>query len=378
MRSHTEPGSGSVRTALLVLGAAAVILLVLSPPVAADPPAAPDTRTACEYGVYVRNLRDLDFQHANYYADIELWSVCSDRRYGGASTMSPSQVYDVAVTNESSVRPDGRFWEKKRFTGRFRKNWNTVDFPFDRQILAINFWASISTTGTVRLTLDPHSPIPKDAFPLEDFRVTEAKVIPMLAINKMPMGRTDVRPDGTYAPQQLNFAYLLITLQRTSRMPLVSLLSPLYAAVSTAGVTYLFARRSRSALLGRLALAGSCVLTIVLNVQTVHGQIGSSELTAMDQLQLTGLVYAVVAVMSVVHGWLQFTRGDPADRIRRFAHRTGVLSTLALITAHAVIVISAVHGTPDPTLYRTVPCPPVDIPGAFCYVHGDSRVGPLQ
>lgn len=330
----------------------AVLALTVGIGLATASPARATSVQRCEYGVSVRDLYGLDVEGRRFSVSLDLWSRC-DRP--GVGDITNTTFYNANTVSKDPVRTTSSpksVHQSMTVRGVFRKTWTMRYYPFDRQILQIIVFPGGGDNASVTPTLDTTGSSVVEDPGIDGFRI---------AWHHIDLGwfRTDSREGDPSAGLEVRRPMLVtaVEVHRTNRSSALALLSPMGAALLATFVNFFFSTRSHKVMLGRIGLNGAALFTMVLSLQSVHADLHSSEFSLLDQAQLVGLCYAIVATATTAVGWRLVARGCDDAAIQGVDRWCGGVATGLLLLALTALTVLAAILAHDPQVYPLAPCP---------------------
>jgi hypothetical protein len=328
------------RIGVLVALAWLGISWLTSPAMAAAATAGPAVVSGdCRLGMYVRNIYDLDFTAQTFGADLWLWSVCPAT---AEEPLKKTQFPDAEKVDvgdyHSAARANGMTWTNVDVSGDFRDPYDLRSYPFDRHRLALRL--TLDDTR-FRYAVDTANSRVAPDVKLEGYRVTGFTS----DVGHQRVGSTGGDPErptesGTVR-DRISFA---VEIANTSPVNFTKFVGPVYLALLFALLAFFLNPTNPDLMVGRLGLLGAILFTIVLNMQTVGGELGRTVgITLLDQIHIAALLYVLAASVATVAAWLLYSRrGWVPNRVKKLDRWVSVAATgLYLVVNLALIALAA-------------------------------------
>lgn len=253
-----------------------------------------------ELGVFVHQLYDLDSNNGTFNANITYWIKTDQKKTLPLSEIGVGDIYTKFFVKESdsiwsAPIEKGLVFSIQSLGATFLHNYNLKDFPFDKQILTINFELPENIDKFI-INADVESNINKN-IKLDGWTINSFKLIVTEHSNDTNFGWT---------PDKRNVAYsrltLEITVYRNSILLFFKLSLGLFASVGLALLSTLIRIDSGDHFSSRIGLVGGSLLAVIVNQQFADAKIGeSTAVTLVDSLHIIGIIAILTLFISTIY-----------------------------------------------------------------------------
>src|SRR5829696_5878699 len=264
----------------------------------------------CPIGVYLTSLRDLDPAGDSFGIDFWVWSVHppGDNPLADLEFVNAKQI---ETRLERTTGRGDREWSRLKARATVLHDWDLRDFPFDRQILALDLAVSGSEAPASCGVDRAGSGYNKGIAP-EGWRISAFDVERHTREEATDFG--DPAPSGKSAQEHV---LVSVELQRESVVGFVKLVAGVYAAVAIALVSFLMAPEQATVFSGRMTVLVGSLFASVVNMQVGNSLLGSPEAVSLvDKIHIVALAYVFVAAVMAIISWRDYVSGHK-DRARR-------------------------------------------------------------
>lgn len=302
------------------------LAVLLAAPAAAEP-------AKVQVGVHVNDVHDLDLKTHSYGVDLYVWFRWTDPKLNPAATLEFTNPFETwsqtrQVDYEKPVK-DGEFYRQVvRVNGRFTRKLRLDDYPFDRQILAVEFedhrlgdqgmvYEAAADAATVAPTLE-----------LPGF---------LIGTPRISVGKGEYQTDFGEGKRH---AYSRARFELPIRRPLVTygakLLVPILCVVLCAALMFLFHPKYVDS---RVGIGITALLTVVALQITLNDELPEiSYLVLMDKVYLGAYLFMLSAMGVVVRSTWLVERGSAARAIQ--LDRRALTVLLALFLGGTAVLIA--------------------------------------
>lgn len=296
----------------------------------ASPSGTPKT---CNVGVYLISLQDFDLANGLFSADFWLWSTCP------SPDLQPLKVVDFVNADTKDIRTSlyatskrgNAYWSYVKVSGPFRYSWDVRNFPFDRHVLQITLENTSAVAEDFIYTADKKGSKYSRDISLSGWRITNFTVAQKPYQYTTTFGDPELPASGT-----TNYSHLdiLISIARNSTISFFKICAPVYIAFGISLVAYFLDVATSAGLLAATLFA------VVVNQQVAGSLLGSVEqLTLVDQIHLTAMVYILATCIVIVYSHLN-SEADK-DQLPITHHRRSFGITWISYVVVNIIIIAA-------------------------------------
>lgn len=296
-----------------MLSPAAVLLFLAASwrPAAAMGPA-PEV---VKVGAYLNDIQNLDLKSHSYSVDVYLWFRWRDAKLDPGASAEFLNSYEQwghtrAAEHEPPLRlPSGERYQLIREQGRFSRKFHLYDYPFDRQVLTVEFEDArlgmdrlVYEAEAEGLSVNPRLELP--GFTIGRPRLT---VQPQL----YPTDFGDPKGKGREAFSRVR---LEIPIQRPMATYSIKLLLPILCVVFCAALMFLFHPKYVDS---RVGIGITALLTIVALQITLNDELPDiSYLVLMDKVYLGAYLFVISGLAVIVKTTWMLERGSAQRAIR--------------------------------------------------------------
>jgi len=282
-------------------------------------------------GAYVHDVQDLDLRTHSYAVDIYLWFRWSNPQLDPATTVEFMNPYDLwghtrktAYEKPVETAP-GEYYQVLRTQGRFSNKFPLDDYPFDSQVLVVEF--EDSSLGADLLAFESQGVVLNPRLRLPGYQVGQARMSSSAV--QYPTNFGDPR---TASPAIYGRVRMEIDVVRPKLPYGIKLILPLLCVLLCAALIFFFEVKQVEV---RAGIGTTALLALVALQITVVSELPDVDyLLKIDRLYLVGYCAIVLAMGSVVWSTRILQQGDEARaRIldRRHARMLGALTTALFV-----------------------------------------------
>lgn len=263
----------------------------------AFPASAETLSQTCKFGIFLTSLHDLKPPEKSFSADFWLWSLCP------SETLQPLKNIDIIKSrsissNANLIEKRGDlYWSQRNFQVVFQQNWNVNSFPFDRQVLNLEFEDINDSSKLVFATDTANSGYSKEikpsGFQIKDFKIQETKY-------QYPttFGDPSISVGSTYSRIVVSIA-----IARNGLASFFKLNTGTYVAFALSLLSFFLTPIQTSIFSARMSLLVGSLFAVVINLRALESVLGRTEgLTLVDNINIITMVYifasAMIAILS--------------------------------------------------------------------------------
>lgn len=288
-------------------------------------------------GVFVRDLESFDLRGNTFRASLWLWSIEQDSDVGFLKNLDFPNALELKRSEVFAEETPQGLWLQQKIMGEFHHRWNLKRFPFDQQVLHIDFEETISE-------------IPSIVMDYEGSTIDSGLVIPGWRVDEFRLGtgrrhynsRFGDPRSGKNVSNTHSRAYLEIVLRRDGYGVIWHLLLGSITAALLVMSSYVLHVDVNQCLSPRFGLLAGSVFAVILNMRSGRAEYGWHGYSVLpDQISMAVLVYASIGLVASAFTYVHHLRFKDHAALVRIDHRVCVLSTSALLGSVAVFVFSA-------------------------------------
>ncbi|MEZ6187875.1 MAG: hypothetical protein R3F62_23060 [Planctomycetota bacterium] len=295
-------------------------------------------------GVYVNDVMRVDLKAHSYEVNFYLWLRWRDRELAPHQSLEFVNATDlwgltvVPDTEEPVELPSGELYQVLRVQGLFSRKLPLYSYPFDRQVLVVEFedtlnlaQAMVHAPDEVPIVLDPDLTLP-------GYEIGEARLV--VGAHTYPTTFGDTRLAGQ--PSPYSRVRIEIPISRPFAAYALKLLLPVLCVVLTAALMFLLPPGRVDALVG---IGITALLTVVaLQITTNEELPDVAYLIFMDKVYIGAYVYIIGGLGQVVRATHAVESGgqERAEHLQR--RGLLVLTGLYLVAVIALTVQAMLTG----------------------------------
>jgi len=250
-------------------------------------------------GAYLNDIQNLDLKTHSYEADLYLWFRWrGDGRDPAANVEfnNPNELWGHARSSayEKPERlPDGSWYQVLRAQGRFSRKLSLEQYPFDRQVLVIEFEDPKLESDDLVFVADTPALAVNPELKLPGFKLGEAKLTIAEYAYPSSFGDPRRKPSTRYSRVTVSQA-----IERPALAYAVKLILPVLCVIFCASLLFLFHPRYVDA---RAGIGITALLTIVALQITLNEDLPEVDyLILMDKIYIGAYFFVIGALAMVV------------------------------------------------------------------------------
>jgi len=274
-----------------MLSWAAALILATASPASAKP-------SEVVVGAYLNDIQNLDLKTHSYEADVYLWFRWRGAQLDPAASVefnNPNELWGharSAAYEKPEKLPDGSFYQVLRVQGRFSRKLPLEQYPFDKQVLTVEFEDArheapdlVFVPDTPALAVNPDLKLP-------GYKLGAAKL--EISEYVYPSGFGDPRRKAHTRYSRVSVSQAI---ERPALAYAVKLILPVLCVIFCASLLFLFNPRYVDA---RAGIGITALLTIVALQITLNEDLPEVDyLILMDKIYL-GAYFFVIGALGVV------------------------------------------------------------------------------
>lgn len=274
---------------ILILLTSAVLFCQASPAFAETSP------QTCKLGIFFTSLHDLKPAEKTFSADFWLWSLCP-------SEIQPLKNIDVIKAHsinsgvEFTEKKGDVYWSQRKFQAVLEHKWNVDNFPFDRQVLNIEFEDGAADASKLVFATDTANSgyskeIKPSGFQIQDFKIEERKY-------QYPttFGDPSISAGSTYSRMDVS-----MMIARNGLASFFKLNTGTYVAFALSLLSFLLTPVQTSIFSARMSLLVGSLFAVVINLRALESVLGRTEgLTLVDNINIMTMVYIFASVLIAI------------------------------------------------------------------------------
>ncbi|MBI5200581.1 MAG: hypothetical protein HY925_03260 [Elusimicrobia bacterium] len=290
-------------------------------------------------GAYLNDVQSLDLKTHSYAADVYLWFRWRDPKLNPAATaefMNPNELWGHARTlsYDKPVRfADGELYQVMRVQGRFTSKMDLSSYPFDRQVIAVEFEDHRLDVSELEFVADAESVTRSPELRLPGYALGEPRL--SVRSRSYPTSFGDKR---AHAAEGYSRVRLEVPVSRPALTYSVKLLLPIACVIFCAALMVLFDPKHVDA---RVGIGITALLTIVALQITLNADLPDVDyLVLMDKVYLGAYLFVIVGLGLIVRTTRLADLGQGAKALR-FERRALSSCLLVYLAAMFALLLSA-------------------------------------
>lgn len=288
-------------------------------------------------GAYLNDIHGLDIKTHTYAVDLYLWFLWKDPKIDPSASfefINPSELWGHvrSPAYEKPRRlPSGEFYQVVRHQGRFTNKLKLDSYPFDEQILAVEFEDASRDSDSLLFSIDPKGLAVNPKLELPGFLVGT----PSLTIKPYPYP-TEFGDTGSVGRNTYSRVRLELSIFRPVATYAIKLLVPVLCVIVCAALMFLFSPMHVDA---RVGIGITALLTIVALQITLNDDLPEvAYLVLMDKIYIGGYLFVIAGLGVVVATTRMFESGEHARAAK--LNRVGLVClTVIYLAATAGMII---------------------------------------
>jgi hypothetical protein len=281
-------------------------------------------------GVFINSLYDLNIPEESFKIDMWLWCTYKDSSKKLYDLIEFPKTKDFSFTNQLIEQKNDYQWMTMRVAGEVINQWDTKNFPFDKQNLEVVLGFSFDTT-TAKVIAD-----------INNCKLDPDFTIPNWKIDQVNFGDRSKKYNTTFGDPSIpnGFSvypefYASITLSREDGFAtLLKLTMGLFIAFIVSCCVFFIKPTNTDP---RFGLCVGGLFTAVGNKYITDSIIPSSnDLTLIDALHLVTFVYILIIIMLSVYS-LYLTEKDTKKSIL-FSRKIDITSFIVMFISYFTII----------------------------------------
>jgi len=289
-------------------------------------------------GAYLNDVQAIDLRAHNYLVDFYLWFLWKNPSIDPSNTLefvNHSESWGTIVTKAyetPEILPDGSLYQALHIQGRMSRKMDLRDYPFDRQVIAIEMEDAVGTASELQYEIDLVSANPRLKLP--GFQYEELTMNAFTYRHPTTFGDPRLNDGGLYSRVSID-----LPIVRPSVNAMVKNLLPILLTVICCSFVFML---DPSLVDSRFQIAIFSLISIVALQITVAADLPTIEyLTLLDELYILAYLYCITVIGFLVYSTkLSRTSGGMEEAIR-FDRKGGLaLFLIYLLLCGGAITLS--------------------------------------
>ena len=296
-----------------------------------------------EVGLWVQDLYDLNVKEKAFSADVWIWARGINPTREPLKTMQFVNMLS-AKTDMSLYQQRKRgdvYWSQALVRGKFRYDWNVMNFPFDRHHLEIVIDEGVEDTSAFKYAVDTRGSDYSNKIKLASWRITGFKLEARPAVYNTTFGNPTLSYDNRSLYPEL---VMTLDIERDEIMSFLKLVAILYIAFGLSLLSYLLHLDNPSVMSPRISLVVGAVFAGAINMRAASSTLGSDEgFTLVDQIHIAGLLLIAAATVAAVVSRLMLDAKRPSGEVKRFNYACCGVAAISFVGINAVLIALAIQ-----------------------------------
>ncbi len=285
-------------------------------------------------GVYVHDIQNLDIKTHSYGLDFSIWFKWRGSHLSPPDTIEFANAYEswghvkTATYSKPITLPSGELYQVVRLQGRFSQKFDLSHYPFDRQVLGIEFDDRNRESHQLTYQLDKRPLSVNPSLKLPGFKIQDSSV--GLRAAYFPTVFGDTR-QGEATGSTYSRVVVEIPIKRPSLGYAIKFLVPILSVVFCAGLIFLF---NPSYVDSRVGTGITALLTIVALQITLNEDLPEIDyLVLIEKIYLGAFIYVIAGLALVVKTtWMMEQNSSGRASAIRISKYSLILLTLAYVS----------------------------------------------
>ncbi len=287
-------------------------------------------------GAYINDIQNLELKTHSYAVDLYVWFKWKNPKANPVENvefMNPFDLWGHSRRNsyeKPAKLPSGEYYQVVRTQGKFSHKFNFSNYPFDRQVLTIEF--EDNSCDVAQFVADQESVAVNPDLTIPGFIVGS----PTLTIKDTPYPTHfgDTRNKGTGGGEVCSRVTLELPIIRPALTYSIKLLLPILCVIFCAALMFLF---NPTYVDSRVGIGITALLTIVALQITLNEDLPEIDyLVLIDKIYLAAYLYVIAGLAVVVKTTWMLERNDvkkaiQVDRVSLIVLTAGFFFTMCLL-----------------------------------------------
>lgn len=290
-------------------------------------------------GVYVQDIQDLDLKTHSYMMDLYVWFKWKDKSLAPNASLEFMNSYELwghARSNEYEklqILKSGENYQIIRNQGRFSHKLSLEDYPFDDQLLVIEFEDRSKESDSLRYELDEQAVVLNPELKLPGFKLGKPRI--KVVENPYPTAFGDA---GPYGNSRYSRVRVEIPIMRPRFTYAAKLMLPILCVIFCASLMFLFHPRYVDV---RVGIGITALLTIVALQITLNEDLPQIDyLILMDKIYIASYFFVIAGIGLILKTTRMWDANREADALKM--DRRALRWLLAVYGTGVAVLIAAV------------------------------------
>lgn len=291
---------------------------------------------SAKVGLYVQDIQEMDIKTHSYMVDMYLWFRWKDSAVDPSETLEFMNSYDLwghtrAKEYSKTVKlPNGDNYQVVRNQGRFSHKLVLEDYPFDEQVLVIEFEDGTLERDRLEYLVDNASVVLNPELTLPGFKIGAPRVKVVDHSYATAFGA-----EGTFGNARYSRVRVEIPIKRPVFTYALKLLLPILCVIFCAALMFLFHPKYVDV---RVGIGITALLTIVALQITLNEDLPQIDyLILMDKIYILSYLFVIFGIGLILKTTRMVDAGEEAKAIALDKKSLIFLSSFYWLAIAAVI-----------------------------------------
>jgi len=290
-------------------------------------------------GFYIVNVGDFNSQQKTFSSTFWLFQHSKESDYDILSYYEMPNAVTTKVLNRVVIPEDKGYLIQEKIYGIFRHNWDTREFPFDKQNLNIIFEAPYDTSSYQFEIDSKNSTYDKD-IELSGWEIVGLSTLISDKTYQSNFGDERISGSSTYSRFEID-----VRIQRTEITGFWKLTIASLVAVCLVFVTFFITFKNSAALGIRTGVQAAAAFGTIVSMRSASADLGaSSNITLIDSVHILVLLYIVLGMVTSVICWKVSYCEDTIniEKADELSRKIGILGLIVFIVLIGILVLFSI------------------------------------
>lgn len=252
--------------------------------------------STCRIGTYITSLQDLSPTDKSVSVHFWLWSLCPSQNIKPLDSIEIINAKKVSYEQELNEYKQGLYWSQRQVKAVLNHNWNTENFPFDRQVFKIEMENGFLDNSKLEFQPDKVNSTYSKDIKLGSQRITNFDI----AVKPYKYPTTFGDPSINQGSQFSRFI-IQLTVARNGIKSFLKLNTGTYLAFLISLLSFLLHPSQSSIFSARMSLLVGSLFAVVINLRASEAILGRTDgFTLVDKIHVLTMIYIFVAAITAI------------------------------------------------------------------------------
>ncbi len=290
-------------------------------------------------GAYLNDIQNLDLKTHSYALDLYIWFRWKDPKRDPSATfefLNPAELWGHVKTpayDKPQKLSNGEYYQVVRHQGRFTNKLRLDSYPFDKQLLGVEFEDSSRDEEVQVFYTDPKGLAVNPRLELPGFDIGAGRIEVQSFVYPTDFGHVGSPGKNTYSRVRIE-----VPIARPVATYMMKLLVPVLCVIFCAALMFLFGPQHLDA---RIGIGITALLTIVALQITLNDDLPEvAYLVLMDKIYLGAYLFVIAGLGVVVITTRMLEKGQTARAALWNRWSLTLLTSLYLASTTVLILLN--------------------------------------